>query len=66
MQISSVTVWCIVEHKRKTVSMYTRKLSAVYRHVEFEKGDKVSFEESTDVKAKAKWGSKKYRIIEVG
>lgn len=38
-------IYLVIEHKQRKVNVFHRKMSAIYKHVEFKIGDKVQYKE---------------------
>ena len=42
-----MTQYAVIQHKRKQVDLFDRKLDATYFHIKFSRKDKVVFKETT-------------------
>ena len=51
MKFPTQTLFCIVSHSAKSVTVYQRKLNAIYDHVKFSQGDKVGYYEHNNIKS---------------
>ena len=50
MKFPTKMFYCIILHKEKTVLAYARKLDAIYKHIQYRRGDRVEFKEYVETK----------------